>query len=101
MALATRTITAQIRCINKSERYNPHERIKAIGGINSDGNRWRLSQDEAIEGIEIGKYNFFVSINGRRVDVAIATSRYGNKYLKTRADQGTENNLLSLPECPN
>jgi len=33
------------------------------------------------------------------VNVVIATSRYGNKYLKATADGDQPNNLLSLPEC--
>ena len=90
----------QVQCINKSDRDNPHERITHIGGINGDGTRWKLSQKQAIEGIENGKWAFYVIKNGKRVDVVIATSRYGNKYLKTAADDEYTNNLLSLPECP-
>jgi len=90
----------EIRCINKSDRYNPHERILNIGGVNADGSRWRLSQEEAIKGIEEGKWAFYVTKNGKTVDVIVAKSAYGNKYLKTVADGEHPNNLLSLPECP-
>ncbi len=94
------TITVQVKCINKTDRQNAHERIRAIGGINPDGARWKLSQEQAIVGIETGKYHFVVSVNGRTVNVIVATSRFGNKYLKTEADGDHPNNLLSLPECP-
>jgi len=90
----------QVRCINKSDRFNAHERITHIGGTNPDGARWKLTQEAAIEGIESGKWAFYVSVQGRSVNVIVAVSRYGNKYLKTEADGEQPNNLLSLRECP-
>ena len=75
----------QVHCINKTDRNNPHERISHIGGINGDGTRWKLAQQEAIEGIEQNKWAFYVS---------------GHKYLKTVPDGIHPDNLLSLPECP-
>lgn len=89
----------QVLCINKSDRYNPHERITHIGGKNSDGTKWRLTQGDAIAGIESGKWSFYVSKAGQTVDVVVAKSQYGHKYLKTVADGEQPNNLLSLPEC--
>lgn len=90
----------QVRCITKSDRTSPHERITHIGGQNSDGTgtSWKLSQQDAIQGIETGKWSFYVSQAGRTVNVIVAV-REGNKYLKTEADGEQPNNLLSLPEC--
>jgi hypothetical protein len=90
----------QVKCINKTNRYEPHERIKNIGGTNADGTRWKLTQQEAIKAIETGKYSFYVSVQGKTVRVIVATSRFGHKYIKTEADGEQPNNLLSLPECP-
>ncbi len=91
----------QVRCVNKSDRYNPHERIINIGGANPDGSgRWKISQQAAIEGIEAGKWKFYVSVDGQSVWVIVAVSQYGHKYLKTQNDGEHPNNLLSLPECP-
>ena len=90
----------QIRCINKTNRSSAHERIHSVGGISGDGTRWRISQQDAIAGIESRKWAFYVAQGGNQVDVIVATSAYGNKYLKTRADGEQPNNLLSLPECP-
>ncbi|MBX9464596.1 MAG: DUF3892 domain-containing protein [Aquamicrobium sp.] len=91
--------SAQIKCINKDDRYDPYERITHVGGyVNS---QWKLTLADAIGKIERGEWTFFVERPPEdRVWVEIAVSRYGNKYLKTDADGDEPNNLLSLPECP-
>ncbi len=86
----------EVKCVNKTDRYNAHERIKAIGGMNPDGRYWKLSQEEAIQGIESGKWSFYVYAHGKLVDVIVAVSRFGHKYIKTVADNEQPNNLLSL-----
>lgn len=89
----------EVLCINKSDRTNSHERITHIGGRNGDSTAWKLTQQDAIVGIESGKYNFYVSRGGRTVNVIVSSSRYGHKYLKTENDSDQPDNLLSLPEC--
>jgi Protein of unknown function (DUF3892) len=91
----------RIQCVNKSDRTNPHERIKSIGGSNHDRTPWKLAETDAISGIEHSKWSFYVERpQGHVVEVVIARSPYGNKYLKTEADGEQPNNLLALPECP-
>ena len=96
----SRPQTAEIKCVNKRDRPNPHERITHVGGVGAT--RWKLTQEEAIGMIERGEWNFFVALpnSTKTVWVEVATSRFGNKYLRTEGDDDTRNNLLSLPECP-
>lgn len=90
--------TAQIQCINKTNRYSAHDRISHVGG--GIPNRWKLTQKQAIAAIETGQWQFYVSVNGSSVWVIVARSAAGTKYLKTQNDGEQPNNLLSLPECP-
>ena len=92
------TKVARIRCINKTPRNNPWERISHVGGVGSS--QWKLTLDQAIRHIETGEWQFYVEVNGDRVNVVVAVSAAGNKYLRTVADGDQPNNLLSLPECP-
>jgi hypothetical protein len=96
--MATRV---KVECINKRDRSNHYERIKAIGGRNGDGSRWKLSEEDAIAGIRAGKWQFYVERpTGHVVNVIIARSQFGHDYLKTEADGERPDNLLALPECP-
>ena len=90
----------RIMCINKSNRLDAHLRISFIGGLNENNTRWKISETEAIVGIENGTWQFYVHAGLHTVNVIVSTSRYGNKYLKTVNDGDQPDNLLSLPECP-
>lgn len=57
--------------------------------------------DNAILGIEQGKWAFFTSVGGSRAKVVVAHHPLLNrKYLTTTPDDYRKNNLLSLAECP-
>ena len=89
----------EIKCINKTNRSSAHERIKNVGGTNTDGSRWKLSEEDAIQAIKDKKYEFWTKGGGKTVDVEVA-KREGKEYLKTKNDSVQPDNLLALPECP-
>lgn len=91
--------TARISCINKTYRNDPHDRIHSVGGTNPNGSRWKQSQQQTIQEIESGEWEFYVSEGGRTAKVIVAKHN-GNKYIKTVNDGVHPDNLLALPECP-
>ena len=88
----------EIKCINKTNHYDAHERISNIGGVHN-GTAWKKSVSNAIKEIEEGNSTFYVNRFGNKVNVIIAKTSAGNKYLKTESDNTETNNLLELPEC--
>lgn len=94
-------MSRQVHCVNKRDRPNPHERILYIGGVDN-GTRWKRSQTDAIADVDRDPNSYFVV--DRRTNqtawVIVRVSQYGNKYLTTQADGDSQNNLLSLSECP-
>jgi uncharacterized protein DUF3892 len=88
----------EIKCINKTPRHDPYDRIQNVGGVRASGATFKITQPAAIAEIERGE-EFFVNRGGRTVKVIIATHN-GNKYIKTEADGVQPDNLLALPECP-
>jgi len=89
----------QIMCINKTNRLSRHERISHVGGTNADGSRWKLTEDAAIAGIRADTWKFWTAGGGKSTWVIIMKHPIRD-YLKTEADTTTQDNLLSLPECP-
>lgn len=90
----------RVGCINKTNRQSRHEAISHIGGVNSDGTRWKLTEAAAIAGIEEGKWSFYTEGGAQTANVIIAKTPQGHKFLKTDRDSTILDNLLSLPECP-
>jgi len=91
--------SVEISFANKQPRYDPHERISHVGGLNPSGKVWKITLDRAIEGIESGKWSFWTMRGEKRANVIVAVHK-GHKYLKTVADGFQPDNLLALPEGP-
>ena len=94
------TTQIEIQCVNRSERPDPFQRILSVGGMAGERTHWKLSQRRAVELIESKANSFYVTRGGRSVEVMVAVSAYGHRYLKTVADGEQPDSLLSLPECP-
>jgi Protein of unknown function (DUF3892) len=92
-------MTNQVTCITKPHPHSPLEHITHIGGRNPQGGYFYITREAAIAGIESGQWSFHVKVGRYDVPVVVAT-RNGVKYLKTRPDGTTRDNLLSLNQCP-
>ena len=90
----------RIHCINKTDRTSADDRIHHVGGINADGSRWKMSEDEAIAAIKDGRWTFWTTCNGRNARVVIAKHGQSREFLKTEMDADQPDTLLALPECP-
>jgi Protein of unknown function (DUF3892) len=86
------TYRVQATFVIKTDRETPHERISHIGGAG-----WTFTHAQAIQGILTHQYSFFVSIEGRILDIIVATHN-GNLYLKTPIDMDQPKHLLNIPE---
>lgn len=85
----------QVTC-HTPDNLDLDRRIQGLGGYG-----WWFGIDEIIGMIESYQHNFWVSVNGRRVDVIVRQHGiFGKKYLTTTADGFPPNNLLNLPPCP-
>ncbi|UWU93628.1 DUF3892 domain-containing protein [Bradyrhizobium sp. CB1015] len=71
----------RIQCINKTDRQNPHERVKNVGGVTPDGSRWKQSVNATIKEIENGVWEFYVE-EEHKANVIVAVHN-GHKYIKT------------------
>lgn len=85
---------AQVTCVNKVPRDNPHEGITHLGG-----NGWRWTRQEVIDSINAGTNTFYTMDKGKRADVGVVHGAHGG-YVRTYADNQWNDNLLALDECP-
>jgi hypothetical protein len=90
----------EITHIEIADLPSGHERVTAIGGLNPNGSRWRLTHEHAIICIEAGVHRFYVKDGEQIVHVIVAISPSGHKYLTTASDGDRICNLLSLCEHP-
>jgi Protein of unknown function (DUF3892) len=85
---------AQVTCINKQPRIDPHEGITHLGGSS-----WKWTRQQVITSIEQQTNTFYTMVGRKRADVGVVNGPIG-KYVRTHADGYYNDNLLALPECP-
>ena len=90
----------EIDCATKTQRTLAHERISFVGGTNPRGTRWKMSQQQAIDGIKAGRWVFFVMVDGAAAALTIARGPRGHEYLKAESDASDPASLIHLPDCP-
>ncbi len=81
----------EIRCFARSLRW--------LCGEDVQGKRWYLSENEAISGLENGRWNLHIRLGGRDIPIVIAADIAGRKYLAARVNGKITDDLLSLPDC--
>jgi hypothetical protein len=90
----------QIDCVNKPDRFSPHEHITHVGGPTPDGTgRWKDTVPNVVRLIEGNQHQFYTRRGDASAWVGVRTSAAGNKFLQTHADGVWKDNLLALQEC--
>lgn len=91
-------LDVQISCI-KFDGSDEDYRIDNVGGTHA-GERWNLTIDQAIKGIDDKKYTFYTLENMQHANVVIRVSAANRRYLTTLPDNSKANNLSRLRQCP-
>jgi hypothetical protein len=94
-------MSIRITCINKAGGYHedPHEAIQTLGWQHEqDASTGRSTREVMHDWVKQGGQAFVVSGSHRAPLIALTNSR-GTKYVKTKPDGVTDDNLLNLPEC--
>lgn len=71
--------------------------ITHVGGRNPLGEVWSLKIDEVIEGIQSGKWEFFMNLGRHSYPVIINESPTDYELQSAETDK---NLILELPDCP-
>lgn len=88
----------QVHCVIRDNSAYGNRRITHLGGYDSDGTRWYVMTEAAIDKLRSGDWKFFISVAGHETDV-IAREQGGTWVLTTERDGYAGNNLGSLPDC--
>lgn len=94
-------ILIKITCIKKLNQYSRYEAITHLGrnqALLYTAEYWTV--EDAIKAIQAGTHQFYTEINGEKSDI-IVVSDNDRMYLRTRANNIWNDNLLELPECSN
>lgn len=94
-----RTVESALMRITAVQKEGDH--ILAVGGVDTFGEPWRMSEAEAIAAIRTGTRHFFVEQpEGDPLEIVISSDGDGREFLKTRVDGDRPDTLLALPGFP-
>lgn len=88
----------QISRVALNDSVDRRDCIGFVGGIAKDASAWKIPTAIAIQGIESGKWKFYVGEGVQPAWVVVATHGV-HKYLKTESDGLEPDSLLKLPRC--
>jgi hypothetical protein len=89
----------EINAITKPHPHDPHARIREIGYMVGSTVMYRYSLDQAIAMDQRGDTKFYVAAGGHRVLIdAVPASLTHNAFMRTRNDNFTPDNMLSLQQ---
>lgn len=92
--------THQVLFVKRQEDPRlPIPKITHIGGRLKEGAEWSIPSEEAISGIQSGRFQFFIETNSGEVEqVVVARHRQLGPYLKSELDNTKPETLLNMPE---
>jgi hypothetical protein len=90
----------EVTCIMKRKLpHNSDYQITHIGGQTPQGKGWRLSMQEAMSGCMNGKWQFFMTVDGKRRDLQVGIDKEGSRCLQAKDEDTDQPALLKLTEC--
>ena len=92
-----------VRQVSLDPSLAAHRRVKLLHGVmpGIEGKvDWKHSQEQAIEHLEKGFFNYFIQQGKYFEPLVIARTPMGEKFLKARNDLEESNALLELPPFP-
>lgn len=91
----------RITCINKDSgnHENPYTAITFLGWNDTNGDKKPTSREEMYSWVKGGGKAYLQDSKGEIAYLVAETTANGTKYVKTKADQTQDDNLLKLDEC--
>lgn len=87
-----------VTAVCKAEGKNSFETVTHLCGETYDGSMWRITMEDAVEGVRCGRFEFMVKTeDGSSHRLRIAMSPYARYYLKADRDKAEPRTLLGLP----
>jgi len=89
----------QVKWVDQSDHPDACQRVRQIGGDSKEFTWWH-TQAQAVQFIEEGLFDYYVNTGQRALRLEVGAAPNGWKYLRTKADNGQPQILLSQPGFP-